>query len=249
METMMFDLDSITIIDDDIETAEAVKDLIEDLGLDLKVDLITDGHYDDPEQIVEEVMSRGGNRGVVCDHRLQHQGLASFYGSELLSKFYHRGVPGALVTQFSEVDANTSIRLYRQWVPGVIDRELMTPQTIIYSLSVCQEEIKGKLLISRRVHRTLVNIVNISREDDQVVADAFIPGWSPKHAVRFPIDSIQPDIQQSIIESLAKQEDKQIFTFAMVNIGAKDSTELFFHDFEPAVASGPSPLDSLLFNQ
>lgn len=244
----MFDLDSITIIDDDIETAEVVRDLIEDLGLNLQIDLITDGPYDMPEQIIEEVLGRGGNRGIVCDHRLQHQGLASFYGSELLAKFYAKGIPGTLVTQFSEVDADTSIRQFRQWVPAMIDREFITTQAIIYGLAVCQQEIKGNLLISRRVHRTLVNIVNISRDDDQIVADAFIPGWNSKHAVRFPMQSIQADIQQNLLEAWKISKDKQIFTFAMVNIGAKDSTELFFHDFEPAVLKGPSPLDSLLIN-
>lgn len=240
---MVLNLDSITIIDDDSETAEVVSDLIGDLGLNLEINLITNGPYDAPEQLIELIKQKGGRPGIVCDHRLQHQGLAAFYGSELLAKFYNEGIPGVLVTQFSEVDADTSIREYRKWLPTMIDRESITSDSLISGLVICQDEINGDLLVNRRAHRTLVNIVKITNEDGQLVADAFIPGWSPRHAVRFPLSSIKDDVRQSIVDAVKKMGDA--YSFAMVNIGAKDSVELYFDGFEQAVIPGKSPLDSI----
>ena len=88
----------ITVVDDDPEAAQETLFKVEDLGLQGRV--ISSGRYSTVEELVTQVSQT--DTGVLCDHRLQHGGLANFYGSEFVAALYHKKIPAVLVTQYSD---------------------------------------------------------------------------------------------------------------------------------------------------
>ena len=85
-------------------------------------------------------------------------------------------------------------------------------------------ELQKHLPSSRRPHRTLLRVINVTNESNEKVVDVIIPGWNPCRAVRFPASLLPSDLEDIVAP--------QIRLFALVNIGAEKSDELYFHEFE-----------------
>ncbi len=219
----------VTIIDDDVDAARAIESQVQDIG-GFQTRLITEGPFQDVSKLASEFVQ--GQTCVLCDHRLSYRGLASFYGAEFVAYCNQHQTPALLLTQFSEQDVDVSIRRYRRHVPVLLPRHDLSSQSIQLGLTSCWQELRGDILANRRPYRTLVEIVELKREDDEDVADALIPGWKTDVAVRFPMGLIENKFHSEVKSAIA--EKKRAYLFAQVNIGADSGDELFFEDFELA---------------
>jgi len=96
-------------------------------------------------------------------------------------------------------------------------------------------EIKNHLPPYRKPRRALVRIVGTSVDSNIDIVEAFIPQWNLHKAVRFPL---------SLFGNVKKDDIKPNMLFiADINIGARDTQELFFENFE--LAPEPDPNDGL----
>ncbi len=91
------------------------------------------------------------------------------------------------------------------------------------------------MLSSRKSYRTIVRITNIDEKSHERVVDAFIPGWNPRKAVRFPASLVPEHLQDALKPNRC--------LFAHVNIGAEKSDDLYFEKFE--LAPEPDENDGL----
>ncbi len=239
MTSLGFDV--VKIVDDDLRSANQAKSLIQ--NLDLRADLITDGSYTSVEQLLDKILAGGQKVGVLCDHRLMHGALASFYGSELVATLYKHQVPSILTTEFSHADINTSIRKYRRWTPVMMSRRELNMSSVLDAFAFCEEELAGNTPSPRIPYRTLVEIHSVQMDARMQVAEATLGGWQADDRVRFPLSLMSKDDQVKTCETV--KEQGFAFLFADVNIGAYKSADLFFENFEWVENPTTSPLDTL----
>ncbi|CAM4143022.1 hypothetical protein [Deinococcus marmoris] len=222
--------ETIYIIDDNQDTAGDIKDQVEDLGC--KPILITRGHFSTTSELMEEIEPQ--NAGIICDHRLQHGSLADFFGSEFVALSYSQRLPALLLTEYGEQDVDTTIRRYRRNIPILLQRSNVDLKLIADGMIKCIEELKGNIETDRRPHRTFVKVTHIDREGEDIVADVFIDSWKPKTAIRLPISLMGDDVADYVTSKLVRNADPPLSVrlLAKVNLGASNSWELYFDEFE-----------------
>ncbi len=225
---------TVTIIDDDDVAARAIEDQVQDIG-EFQTRLITQGSFETVGSLAAEIVA--GQTCIVCDHRLAYGGLAKFYGAEFVAYCNQNQIPALLLTQFSEQDVDVSIRRHRRHLPVLLPRHNLSSQSIQVGLAMCLDEIHGKVTTNRRPYRTLVEIVDLKREDDEYVADAFVPGWKADVAVRFPMGLMEEELRRYVRAVL--DQEARAYLFAQVNIGADSGDDLFFANFEIAPVANP----------
>ncbi|MDF5713897.1 MAG: hypothetical protein PUP93_08380 [Rhizonema sp. NSF051] len=217
----------IAIVDDDRGLAEVTAWDLEDAGYEPF--LLVQGNYTNVNELASRIIEN--TQGAVCDHRLSNSGLANFYGAELVAALYDRKLPSLLITQYTEMDISLSIRKWRRKIPVLLSREQADASSIAKGIEDSKLELCGNVPSTRKSHRTIVRISNIDEESHERVVDAFIPGWNPHKAVRFPA-SLVPEQLWDALNPNAR-------LFARVNIGAETSDDLYFEQFELA----PEPDD------
>lgn len=218
----------IAIVDDDQGLAEATGWELEEAGY--QPFFLVDGCFTDVNKLASIIVEN--TQGAVCDHRLSNFGLANFYGSELVAALYERKLPSLLITQYTEMDTSLSIRKWRRKIPVLLSRDEADASSIAKGIEDCRLELCGDIPNSRKPHRTIVRITNIDEESNERVLDAFVPGWNPHKAVRFPASLIPEEIRDDALKPGVR-------LFAHVNIGADKSDDLYFDKFELA----PEPDD------
>jgi len=211
----------IAIIDDNYDARRLASIEVRDAGYD----------YFFPDSVPQEVsdmayLIKQNASGALCDHRLAFGSYASFQGAELVAFLYDIGFPALLVTQYSEIDADVSIRKWRKKIPTLISREEMSAESIKIGFEKCLSELRGTKNTERIAHRTLLRVTGREYESGEEVVDVVIPGWNPQKAVRFPLSLINSDIRDKV--------QLECRLFAHINIGANDSEDLFFENFEIA---------------
>lgn len=225
----------VAIIDDDYIQAQTTGLNLEEADFE-PVIIQADHPFERMEDLVMKLLETE-SQAVLCDHRLTPQRLATFNGAPFLARLYDLKVmPGVLVTTFIEMDANESIRKWRDKIPVLLDRdEAADPDILKRSLFESALELKGQISTERKPHRTLIRVTNIDNETREPTLDVIIPSWNPKRAIRFPLSLVQSELQHNV----------QIGTrlFAQVNIGAENPQELYFKEFELALE--PDPNDGL----
>ena len=105
----------------------------------------------------------------------------------------------------------------------------------IHKIAIIDSELQGHIPETRVPYRVLLRIINIEKESYEKVIDVIIPGWNPYRAVRFPASLIPPELQRKLVPGVR--------LFAQVNIGAKNSDDLYFRNFE--LADEPDDDDGL----
>lgn len=218
----------IAIVDDDKILAKATAWDIEEAGYEPF--LLVEGYFTDVNKLVSLIVENA--QGAVCDHRLSNSRLANFYGAELVAALYERKLPSLLITQYIEMDTSLSIRKWRRKIPVLLSRDEADASSIAKGIEDCRLELCGDIPNSRKPHRTIVRITNIDEESNERVVDAFVPGWNPHKAVRFPASLIPEEIRDDVLKPGVR-------LFAHVNIGADKSDDLYFDKFELA----PDPDD------
>ncbi|MBW4576087.1 MAG: hypothetical protein KME08_12470 [Aphanothece sp. CMT-3BRIN-NPC111] len=217
----------IAIVDDEENLAEATSWEVEEAGF--KPWVIVENSFIQVEDLASYIAKNA--QYAVCDHRLSPYGLANFYGSELVAILYDFKIPSILITQYTDMDIDVSIRKHRRKIPIILDRENVNSLSLKTGIEDCILEINGRISRQRKPYRTLVRVEGISEEAGEKVIDAIIPGWNPRRAVRFPA-SIIP-------EALHSKLATDVRLVAHVNIGANSSEDLYFDKFELA----PEPDD------
>jgi CheY-like chemotaxis protein len=219
-------IERIAIVDDDKGARESLAEMLELVGFK---PFIVENSFTEIEALVQYIQEN--SQAVICDHRLSDRGLAPFTGSELMPSLYTNQFPSILMTQYTEIDVNDSIRKYRDKIPVVLEREkLVDLDTIADRINkgfeTCSQEFQGIMSASRRPHRTLIHITNITSS----FVDVFVPSWNPYCAVRFPVSQI-PDELLSIVQLQLNQRE-EAWLFARVNTGAEKADDLYFTLFE-----------------
>lgn len=219
----------VAVIDDDENARNTIGFYIDDIEYE---PVFIEGHYDSIDEIIKVITTSAD--AAVCDHRLQNGGLGSFYGSELVSRLIEIGFPAILITQFLDIDADVSIRKYREHIPYATSRDHASGDCIKELIQKTINETESNIENSRIPHRAILRIENITTEAGEDVADAVIETWNPNKAIRFPL-SLMGQCGQSV--SVGK------YYFAKVNTGAVESSDIYLTDFEDA----PEPVDATEF--
>lgn len=210
----------VAVIDDSPDLAEETCYQLEEVGYQWKTFL---GPFKDVGELAQQLAEQ--TYAVICDHRLREGGLADFYGSELVAALYDLKKPAILITQYLN-DSHTTIGAFRRKIPVLLARDELTPMSLKQGISQCASELDGSISRERRPRRTIIRVEQISQEFGQDVIEAFIAGWKPRQAVRFPASLIPEYILNNV------QTGTRLF--AKVNVGAPKSEDLFFENFELA---------------
>ena len=228
----------IAVIDDERRQAETAAGIAEEAGLHPVVISEGDGIFFMPDQLLDSLRSANCT-AAICDHRLSQTQFAQFDGAEFLSALFREQIPGVLLSTFTAIDGDTSIRLHRAQIPYIIPRNGLAPDEIFRGLELCNAEFTGDPPPERVARRTLVRVVDFTDYGSAAVVDAIVHTWDPDTAVRFPLAVVEnPDIRSILSEG----QGVGLRLFAEVNVGCENAGELFFRSFEFA----PEPnIDSL----
>jgi len=218
------DIHRVAIIDDKPSDADYMGELVRDAGYD---PIVVPRPFGDLMALISTL--RGQADAVVCDHRLR--GLAPFSGAEAVARFVELHIPAVLVTQYVDIDADVSIRRWRQRIPVLLSRDEADSDRIRQGLMECAREIHGEYPPGRRPWRTLIQVDGMAEDSGEEVVEARVLAWNPLEVVRFPSSLVPPELRRSLAEGSC--------LFAKVNIGAEAAEDLFFEDFEPA----PDPVE------
>ncbi len=221
-----YDIQRIAIVDNESTDAQIPEWEVEAAGFE---PIIVNRSFKKIEELAAYIKAEA--QGALCAHRLASYGLAHFYGAKLVASLYDLKIPAVLITQYADIDNDVSIRKWRDKIPVLLRSDEADADSIKRGLENCVLELHGKLPSSRRPHRTLLRITNITDESNEKVVDVIIPGWNPRRAVRFPVSLIPTDLHDKLVPKTR--------LFALVNIGAEKAEDLYFREFELA----PEPDD------
>jgi CheY-like chemotaxis protein len=221
--TIQMSFEAVGVIDDDPADAEVVKFQIEETG---RRPIMFESGFSSLDDLVNRVRAAKVN-GVVCDQRLRIRNYAVFDGAEAVARLFESKIPAVLISKYTQIDLETSIRPLRAKIPVLLPKDEIDPSSLVAALERCEAEVRGIVPLSRRPHRTLVRIDDVKGE----LVDAFVPSWNPNQAIRFP-RSIIPDKLRANL----KPDDR---FFAMVNTDAPTADDLFFENFTSAPKVGP----------
>ena len=214
---------AIGVVDDDPSEAELYKYQIQEIGTK---SIIFGESFKSLDDLVAKV-SAAKVDAVICDHRLRPRNYATFHGAQAVARLFDSKIPALLISKYTRIDVETEIRPLRAKIPVLLPKDEVGPESLVNSLIKCRSELTGTIPQSRRPHRTLVRIDELSGN----LVVAFVPAWNPDEAVRFPVSIIPMQYQLTL-----KGDDR---FFAHVNTDAEKADDLFFQKFEPAPTVGP----------
>ena len=225
------DIQRVAIVDDDTEQAEVMSLWLEEANFQ-PIIIRTERRFEQPQDVVELIRTLA--EAAVCDHRLTHHGFSAFNGAELSASLYDSRIPSILTTQYVDMDVDVSIRKWRHKLPVVLSRDATDADSIRVGLLESSNEILGQTSAARKPHKALLRVTDLVQESEAIL-DVIIPSWNPLRAVRFPLSLIPVQLQPSVGAGTR--------LFASVNIGAEDSQDLYFDNFE--LAPEPDPNNGL----
>ena len=229
----------VAVVDDIRGQAQTTAGIAEEARLVPSIISEPDGVFQHIQQLLQLVQESNCS-AVICDHRLSQTGFASFTGAEFVASLYNQGVPAVLLSTFSAIDSDTSIKLHRARIPSLIPRSVLDPRNIVVGLKRSESELAGHIAPERMPWRTLVRIEGISREGDTPIAEAIVHTWKPDLAIRYPLALIE---DLSIRDHLANNSSWPVRLFAEVNVGCDDANDLFLQSFEWAPEPNVRDLD------
>ena len=211
--------ETIAIVDDEQDLATVTGWEVEAAGFE---SFIVKDFFTEVDVLASHIEKNA--KGALCDHRLANYGRTNFSGATLVAELYDRKIPSILITQYTEIDANVSIRKSRRKIPVLLSRDEANAATIKKGIEDCVLELDGKVPITRIPHRTLLNITHITNESKEKVIDVIVPSWNPHKAVRLPASLIPQELHSELVVDR--------WLFADVNTGAEKSDDLYFERFE-----------------
>ena len=218
----------VAIVDDVERQAVTTAGVAEEASLDPFVISEADGEFKYLQQLFECVQNQDCG-AVICDHRLSQTGFASFTGAEFVASLFDQGMPAVLLSTFTAIDGDTSIKLHRARIPSLIPRHDLDPQRIIDGLILTERELAGHFVKERKPWRTLVRIEGVSKRGATSVVEAIVHTWKPDLAIPYPLAMIE---DESIKRHLMENSNWPVRLFAEVNVGCNDTIDLFLRGFE-----------------
>lgn len=225
-----YHIQKIAIVDDERNDAEIAETDVKHAGFE---PIAINRTFRRIEELLAYIKSEA--QGALCTHRMSRFGFNNFYGANLVASLYDLKIPAVLITQYTDIDNDVSIRRWRDKIPVLLNRDEADAESIRRGIENCLLELQGHLPESRIPYRVLLRITNIGNESNEQVVDVIIPGWNPYRAVRFPLALIPVDLHAKLSPGVR--------LFAKVNIGAEKSEDLYFREFE--LASEPDDDDGL----
>lgn len=231
MEIASAPINRVAVIDDDELGREMLLDDLRDRDFE---PVAIDGAYgQDIDRMVGDILAQKP-QFVICDHRLQAGGMASFFGLNVVQKLLDVRSPAMLVTQYSSTDSTKlQLRKARHSIPLVMARDAFILDDLPAYADMVLRELSGSPVDERKPHRTLIQIEFVDPKTGNV--DALVPSWSPKHALTIPIDCFSAPVRDRLTAG--------DFVLGDVNIGARSEEDLFFKNLDEIVT--PNPLDGL----
>lgn len=216
----------VAIVDDDDNYATTTAMEVEDAGFKPVIVKGSFGRLDKFLQLIHK-----SSKAAVCDHRLSPGRFAQFTGAQVVASLVSHGMPAILITGYRKRDIQTTIRIYRQKIPVLLDKDEVDPDAIRLGLESCAKEIAGYPDAKRIPRPTIIRVAS----NKQGIVDTFVPSWNPDESVPIPLNLFPDNLRSTV-------KPGQCY-FVKVNIGADNSDELFFADFD--LAPEPDPEDHL----
>jgi hypothetical protein len=208
----------VAVVNDTAAARDEMAENIFEAGLE---PVIQSSRLNSIDECIATVTSKA--EAAILEHHLKSGHYANFMGAEAVARLYRQHFPSLLVTAWADADID-NIRLFRRYIPVLIESRDAYPETITLGIKQCLNEFEKQYAPDRKPWRTLVRIEEINRDSEKPMVYAVIPGWEPDKVVRFPL-VIFPEEQRKIVIPGAR-------FFAKVNIGATHHDELYFEDFE-----------------
>ena len=212
-------IERVEIVDDDISARLMMADNVTDADL-LPIDV--GGPIHDLENFVR--LSKERADAAICDHKLGLIGNYSRYnGAESVASLYDSGYPAILCTNFAVPDID-SIRKHLRRIPSLIKTDDIDPETLVNGLILCAREVRGDFVPHRKPWRTLVRVEEINEGSSSTMLYVALPGWGSNERIRIPLDILPAGERSKISVGLRFH--------ALVNIGAENTNQLYFTNFE-----------------
>ena len=211
-------IDSVFLIDDDPEVRRSYEYQVEDLGIK---PVAVDGPIEDLESLVGSEEADA----AICDHHLTPNGYSPVNGVHIVARWYDLKFPSILCTKVD--NTIDQIRPFRRQVPVLLeDISELTPDALVKGLETCIGEFEGHFSTTRRGWRTLVRVVDVDTVSTVKVLYVVVPAWDSRRELRLLFDKL-PDTVRDVVP-------RQERLHAVVNIGAENSNDLYFDEWEPS---------------
>lgn len=179
------------------------------------------GTYSNIPNLVTQVL-HSESQAAVCDYKLNLFNYVRGNGAEAVREFYNNKLPSILITNIDE-QIIEEIRPYRRYIPVLLDKADIYPDTLKEGIQVSEEELRGHFQPNRRPWRAMIRINWI----DNGIVGIVLPGWDSDQEVHVIKDIFPTTLWQHLVP------DRRFF--AQVNIGAEDESELYFTEFEEKI--------------
>lgn len=213
------EIENILIVDDSEDARLSTTFAVEELGL---TPVLEEGPIDNFEFFLEQAASR--SQAAICDYNLQQLGNYSRCdGTVIVARMFDKGFPAILSSQFDRSRVE-EIRRFRDRIPVLLNPADVTPETIQKGLETCLLEIQGSVAPDRKTHRTLVRVEDVDQEGNHRRAFVIVPAWNTTEAIRLRLKDIDDKYHSIFVPGFR--------CFARVNLGADNSDNLFFTNWE-----------------
>ncbi|UOQ69879.1 hypothetical protein [Hymenobacter volaticus] len=217
-----YELNVLSVIDDNPANRDTVRGEIEDLGIDAYP---LTGPFFSENEAFEAIYAH--SQAVICDHHLSHHDYARFSGAKLVATCYDRHFPAVLVTRWT-TDIIEDIRPIRHKIPALLTPRELTENVdhLEKVLRECMQEVfLGKFSKRRKPWQTLVRIDDIDISTKTVLL--VIPAWDGNkggNGIKIPM--------QSFDKSILHMVNPGVRFFAHVNLGAEKIEDVYIKDFQ-----------------
>jgi hypothetical protein len=211
-------ISTVGVVDDEPGAREGYELTLEDANVEPIGEV---GPLGDLRDFVRDV--RGRLDAVLCDHHLRIRNYSTFDGAQLAAALYEVNIPAVLCTRWEDAQLDL-IRPYRDRVPALIQFEDFNPDSFIGALTLTIRELRGEFSQQRRPWRTQVHIADVGTDEQKEFFYVDLPSWTSDKVIRLR----KADLGSELADHL--QIDAR--WHAQVNVGAEDSWELYFRDWE-----------------
>ncbi|MEU8081314.1 hypothetical protein AB0B31_38400 [Catellatospora citrea] len=157
---------------------------------------------------------------ALCDHKLtSRSNYATYDGAKLAAALNQSSLPAVLCTRYEPAKLE-EIRRYRPHIPVLLHPDEFSQETFRYALETTIRELQGEFTQWRRPWRAQVHIEDV--EDQWLYVR--IPARDENKLIRLDKSDLPMELQNRI------QPDRRLY--AMVNVGADHSRDLYFMDWE-----------------
>jgi hypothetical protein len=211
---------TVGVVDDDPGARESYELLLQDANVDPSGE---SGPLGTLADFVVQAKQRMD--AVLTDHHLRIRNYSTFDGAQLAAALYDQDVPAVLCTRWEDAQLDL-IRPYRDRVPALLQLEDLNPDSFVEALRLTVRELEGEFTQQRRPWRTQVHIADVGSGEQAEFFYVDLPSWTSDKVIRLR----KNDVGQGLAERL----EIDARWHARVNIGAEDSWELYFKDWEPS---------------